>query len=433
MLHTSPQAALSAEAAALIRGAAFDLDGLLVNTEELYPARRHRTAGAARPHVRGGTSAFPPGRGGHAVRACFVYARMAVLARGAGDPLPDALSPRPGRCWAWVACAERRPRRRRLPRGPAFAVGISRGCVVATLAATFVIPMLDQMMADRRMYVPLAAVAAAVVVVRGRSRWSARSAERADAPRSLGHPAVACTAVGGLALAAVLAVVARQRAELFRSPVGLWHDIVRHQPDNFTARYNLATLLATAGRRDEALPHFLHAVSLEPVSPRHRSRHARGPPSTSPCSGAGRRRGRGHRPVPSARSNSPQSSPRPATTSRSPSRTPAARRRCWLPTGRPSSRPRTAPRPIRTSPSCSPPAANRWLRSGISKGPSTSLRRSTRGPTWRRCTGLSAACADALAMAEAGLREPRPEGSEGLVACLESIVAACRDRPPPAE
>jgi tetratricopeptide (TPR) repeat protein len=365
-------------------------------------------------------------------RACFVYARMAVwpaaLAIHYQMPYLDGLAV----AWPWVAAltvalaAVAFLVLRRTP------LGFLGACVVATLAPTFVIPMFDEVMADRRMYVPLAAVAAAVVVGAARWRWRAGASERADAPRSLGHPAVACTAVGGLALAAVLAVVARQRAEVFRSTVGLWHDIVRHQPDNFTARYNLGTLLATAGRRDEAVPHFVHAVSLEPVSPRHRGLHARAAFNLAllraQAGDAGEAIAHYRRAIELA----------PEFT--------AARYNLAVAladAGREEEALAAYRETVVAAPDCAAAHTNLAILLAARGEPLAAIGHFERAvdlaPALDTRANLAAMYralgrhADALAMAEAGLREPRPEGAEGMVASLESIVAACRDRPPPAD
>jgi len=154
-------------------------------------------------------------------------------------------------------------------RSPAGFLGV---CALAPLTPTFFIPMFDEVMADRRMYVPLAALAAAAVV--GGATALARTAASPLSTRC--RPFRLTLALSGAA-ALMLAVVGGRRAETFRSTIGLWEDTVAHQPDNYTARYNLATMLTAAGRPDEALPHFRHAVTLPPASPRHRAMHAKAP------------------------------------------------------------------------------------------------------------------------------------------------------------
>lgn len=149
-------------------------------------------------------------------------------------------------------------------------IGFLGFCILLPLAPTFVIPMFDEVMADRRMYLPLAAIAAAAVVGAAAARR-----DGADGRVSSRHAMfrLAMTLSAGAAL--VLATVSARRAETFRSTIGLWEHVVSHQPDNHTARYNLATILTAAGRDDDALPHFRHAVTLQPVSPRHRPVHAK--------------------------------------------------------------------------------------------------------------------------------------------------------------
>jgi tetratricopeptide (TPR) repeat protein len=108
-----------------------------------------------------------------------------------------------------------------------------------------VVPMLAQMRAEHRMYLPLAALAVPVTV--GAFRWLGRAAW------------VAC---GAAALALGVATVDRNRD--YATPLGLWTDTAAKAPLNPRAHYNVGFELARAGQRAAAIDAYLRAVRLDP-------------------------------------------------------------------------------------------------------------------------------------------------------------------------
>ncbi len=117
-----------------------------------------------------------------------------------------------------------------------------------TLApSSSVVPVLTEVGAERRMYLP--AMAAIVLVV------AAASKRLAQRPRL----SVAALAIVAVALGA--ATIARNRE--FQSPLTLWETNVARWPHG-RARVNLAAALQAAGRRDEMLEQLQAAVSDYP-------------------------------------------------------------------------------------------------------------------------------------------------------------------------
>lgn len=108
-----------------------------------------------------------------------------------------------------------------------------------------IVPVSSQTVAEHRMYLPLAAVAALV----GVAAW-----------RWLGRRSVPLLVF--LAFAEGLACFARN--EVYRSDLTLWSDTVAHAPQNARAHNNLGDALVTRRRFAEALPHYQTAVQLEP-------------------------------------------------------------------------------------------------------------------------------------------------------------------------
>ncbi len=105
------------------------------------------------------------------------------------------------------------------------------------LAPTSLVPGPLQMIAEHRMYLPLAAVL--VLVVAGAHRLGSR--------RGLTALLVVAAGFGGLTFHRILA---------YRSGLALWGDAVAKRPSSLTARSSLAAALSVAGRKTEAIAEF---------------------------------------------------------------------------------------------------------------------------------------------------------------------------------
>lgn len=111
-----------------------------------------------------------------------------------------------------------------------------------------------QAMADRYTYIPLVGIS--VIIAWGVpelvSRWSL--------PKG-----VIEAAVGTILL--VCALASRTQVRYWQSDMTLWAHALAVTTDNAEAHNNVGTLLAQAGRRDEATPHFIEAIRLRPAYP----------------------------------------------------------------------------------------------------------------------------------------------------------------------
>ena len=142
-----------------------------------------------------------------------------------------------------------------------YAVGFLGTWVFAILSPTFVVPILTEMAAERRMYLPLAAVAALVVIggyaMVQRSSFSPRGA--------LGRRlSLATIGVPGLLLAVVFGLASAGRLAAYHNEFGLWQDVLQHQPKNHIAHQNLGFYLDKAGKVSEAIDHYREALRLKP-------------------------------------------------------------------------------------------------------------------------------------------------------------------------
>lgn len=127
-----------------------------------------------------------------------------------------------------------------------------------TLApSSSVIPIATEVGAERRMYLPLAAVVV-LVVVAARVLMDAALA----GPASSRQRRWAAVCVLGATYAALATLTLRRNAE-YHDPIDLWRTVVERRPGG-RAHYNLAVELKAVGRRDEAIDHYRQAVVDNP-------------------------------------------------------------------------------------------------------------------------------------------------------------------------
>ena len=126
--------------------------------------------------------------------------------------------------------------------------------IILSPTSSFV-PIATEFAAERRMYLPLLAVVAALVMV---VVWLGRT---------VGHrlhlgmrPAATIVA---LALAAILVWACHERNRTYGTAKAIWSDTVSKRPDNPTARTNLGTMLLNEGDLDGAIAEYREAVRLK--------------------------------------------------------------------------------------------------------------------------------------------------------------------------
>ena len=127
------------------------------------------------------------------------------------------------------------------------------------LAPTSSVMPLADLAFEHRMYLPLAAVAAAVVLgVYAVFESLVLSARR--------KATVLGCLLGSVGLA--LAILAWQRNYDYRDRVQIWQDVVARRPNNARAHYNLGIALAACGQSDEATAHYRTALEISPTTRR---------------------------------------------------------------------------------------------------------------------------------------------------------------------
>jgi tetratricopeptide (TPR) repeat protein len=140
-----------------------------------------------------------------------------------------------------------------------------------------VLPLVWQTAAERRMYLPLAAVIVGAVV--GACRlWESLAPPEAPAPPEPPPPEAAeppesaggswrrwrVPAVVLLGLALLLGVLTVRRNSVYASGLSIWEDTVAKVPDNPRARYTLGTVRAAEGDDPGAIEAYRAALRFEP-------------------------------------------------------------------------------------------------------------------------------------------------------------------------
>jgi tetratricopeptide (TPR) repeat protein len=128
-----------------------------------------------------------------------------------------------------------------------------------------VLPLATEIAAERRMYLPLAAIVG-IVVVGAFLLWQ-RFATRFLPDGTLRHHVgTAASVVGVAALTIALGTVTYARNIVYWSDEGIWRDTVDKRPDNPRARLNYGIDLYAAGRLQDAERELREAVRLKDTS-----------------------------------------------------------------------------------------------------------------------------------------------------------------------
>jgi hypothetical protein len=131
-------------------------------------------------------------------------------------------------------------------------LGVAIAAFFLLLASTSsVLPVVTEVAAEHRMYLPLALVIAVLVI----GTFTYLQNRRVSA--TVGLVAVAL-------IAAAFGTVTSARNRDYHSAEGLWRDTVNKRPENARARHNYATILLADGRVGEAERQLREAVRLRP-------------------------------------------------------------------------------------------------------------------------------------------------------------------------
>ena len=130
-------------------------------------------------------------------------------------------------------------------------------CFMILAPSSSFVPIVTEVAAERRMYLPLAALVAAAVCA---AAWGLRYARVAPARRVGAMAGVALV----LALGATLALASVERLRDFRTSWSAWDAVLAVYPDSAIAHNNAASMLVNAGRLEEAERHLRRALEIDP-------------------------------------------------------------------------------------------------------------------------------------------------------------------------
>lgn len=134
-----------------------------------------------------------------------------------------------------------------------------------------VLPIVTEVAIEHRMYLPLAAVVASIVI----GGWivlQALAGRLVPNARLRGRAVLAVAAVAAGAVVIVFGFGTRARNRDYSSDERLWRDTVEKQPMNLRALVAYGEVLANADRLIEAETNLRHAVELGPADPQTRVR-----------------------------------------------------------------------------------------------------------------------------------------------------------------
>jgi Flp pilus assembly protein TadD len=152
-----------------------------------------------------------------------------------------------------------------------YSVGFVGAWVFLILSPTLVVPIVTEVAAERRMYLPMAALVTLLVV--GIYVLTQQTASRLDsASNRKSIPRWPAVFVAGFAfvVAMVFSLVSFHRLEAYHDEISLWQDNVLRQPDDSVSHNNLGMAFAQAGQLPEAMKEFEETIRLDP---KHASAH----------------------------------------------------------------------------------------------------------------------------------------------------------------
>lgn len=145
-----------------------------------------------------------------------------------------------------------------LVRRPALGLCLA-GFFLILAPTTSFLPIVGEVAAERRMYLPMA-IAVSLAAVLGAA--VVRSLGESMPKRETLLSAITAGVVTALLLA--LSAASVQRVRDYRSEVSIWTDAVEKSPSSHTAQVNLGFALARDGRVDAAIEHYRLALAIDP-------------------------------------------------------------------------------------------------------------------------------------------------------------------------
>jgi tetratricopeptide (TPR) repeat protein len=145
------------------------------------------------------------------------------------------------------------------------AIGFVGAWVLLILSPTLLVPILTEVAAERRMYLPLAALVT-LVVVGGYHLLSrcAQAVRTENSPNSKVRWIVSITTAPAVLLAIVFSLVSIHRLAAYDTQVSLWSDALTHEPEDPVIHNELGNALLANDKTEEAISHYRQSLQLNP-------------------------------------------------------------------------------------------------------------------------------------------------------------------------
>jgi tetratricopeptide (TPR) repeat protein len=128
----------------------------------------------------------------------------------------------------------------------------------AILSPTLIVPIVTEMAAERRMYLPLLALV--ILFVLGGYALAQWAQKRWTGFRYARPVATAMS----IALAIAFGLISAKRLAAYDDETQLWREVLQHQPNNYMAHNNFGRLLLNSGQIPDAINHLRLSVAQKP-------------------------------------------------------------------------------------------------------------------------------------------------------------------------
>ncbi len=197
-------------------------------------------------------------------KVLFLYLKLAIWPWPLTIRYPISATTSLATTWPWLVAAV-------LLIGGSV-VACLRGSIIGALATiaililspTLVVPIITEVAAERRMYLPLAPLVS--IVVAGGYQFLRRYTEDENSKprRGARNSSLRWTIRGALVLTFALGLVTMRRLHDYDSPITLWESALALAPEDATIENNLGDALTAAGRANDAIPHYQSAIDFDP-------------------------------------------------------------------------------------------------------------------------------------------------------------------------
>jgi tetratricopeptide (TPR) repeat protein len=137
-------------------------------------------------------------------------------------------------------------------------LGFLGALLFAILSPTLIVPIVTEMAAERRMYLPLLALV--IVFVMGGYALAQRAQKRGG---GIDYASRVVTILA-LGLALAFGVLSAKRVVAYNDEMELWREVLQCQPNNYMAHNNVGRLFILSGKFPEAINELRLSVDLKP-------------------------------------------------------------------------------------------------------------------------------------------------------------------------